>query len=396
MKKTFIIGLIFCMSIATYAQILYEKGYYISNNGERTEGLIRNKNWSDYPLDFLYKSTAAGQSVLLGIDSVSEFGVYDKLRFVRKKVKIDRSSDLFKELGHNREPDFFEEQLFLRILVDGKHRLYEYQFNNVERYFIESDNYPIEQLVYKQFLAKDMVIGTNRDFQKQLWKYLSCESVSMQELAQLNYFRKDLISVVTRFNECDKADYINLGEKAKYDYFNLTFKAGSNLSAFKVIGHYTSTYTIDFDYKATFQFGMEAEYILPFNKHKWALTAEPGYLYYVAEGQNMVFKASIDYKSIELPVGVRYHMYLSEKSDVYVNAVIAFNYPLKLDIDYNFPLQVEMKSSSNLGFGIGYKYNRRFLAEFRAMIPRHMPGELISFWYSEYRSFSFLIGYTIF
>ncbi len=382
--------------MATYAQILYEKGYFITNLGERTEGLIRNKNWSDNPLDFVYKSSAAGQSLLLGIDSVSEFGIYDKFRFIRKKVKIDLSSELFNDLGKSREPEFSEEQLFLRILVDGKHRLYEYQLNNLERYFIESDSFLIEQLIYKQYLAKNMVIGTNNDFQKQLWKYKNCKLVSMQDLAQLNYLRNELISVVIRFNECDQVAHINLGENTKFDNFNLTLKAGPNLSSYKIIGYYTLTYNIDFDYKTAFQFGMEAEYILPFNKHKWALTAEPGYLYYIAEGRNMVFKASIDYKSIEMPIGVRYHIYLSEKSDININTFITFNYPLKLDIEYNIPLQVKMKSSNNLGFGVGYKYNRRFLAEFRAMIPRNLPDEIISFWYSEYNSFSLLIGYTIF
>ena len=52
MKKT--LTFIFILtSIITSAQINFEKGYYISNSGEKTECFIKNIDWMNNPVSFL-------------------------------------------------------------------------------------------------------------------------------------------------------------------------------------------------------------------------------------------------------------------------------------------------------------------------------------------------------
>ena len=46
MKKSLIILSIIITSINCYSQIKFEKGFYIDNDGQKTECLIKNIDWS--------------------------------------------------------------------------------------------------------------------------------------------------------------------------------------------------------------------------------------------------------------------------------------------------------------------------------------------------------------
>jgi hypothetical protein len=66
--------------------------------------------------------------------SVKEFGVYGSFKFIRAKVKIDRSSYKLGELTPDREPVWSDELLFLRVLAKGKASLYSYE--DLSRFFL--------------------------------------------------------------------------------------------------------------------------------------------------------------------------------------------------------------------------------------------------------------------
>lgn len=383
------------LSFTSFSQNLFVRGYYINNLGQKSEGLILHKRWNNYPFDFQFKADDNAETLLLGIDSVSEFGIDGNLRFVRKNVDIDLSGELYSDLDSNRDPVYTRKLLFLRLLVDGKHRLYDYQDSNVERFFIESDTLPVTQLIYKKFMADELLAGTNRDYQKQLWKYMNCPSVTMEELSGLNYYRKELISVLMRFNKCDSIESVNLAKPPPYDKFDLTIKAGAGFSIYNIVGLGSYSYNVICDPRFTPHFGIEAEYLLPFNRHKWGITAEAGLFTYQSEGENRSFKAKVNYSSLELPVGFRYHIYPGTHTDLFFSAFYIFNHPLRLDVDYNVNILMQMKSKNNPGAGIGFRYNKKLTAEFRMMQTRYMPGDGL-LWYSNFRAFWFLIGYTLF
>ena len=383
------------LSFTSFSQNLFVKGYYINNLGQKSEGLILHKKWNNYPFDFQFKADKNAEAILLGIDSVSEFGIDGKLRFVRKNVEIDLSGELYNELSSNRDPVYSRKQLFLRSLVDGKHRLYDYQYSNIERFFIENDTLPATQLIYKKFLVDDLIAGTNRDYQKQLWKYMDCPAVTMQELSGLEYFRKELISVVIRFNECDSVESLNLTKSPPYRKYFLTLKAGAGFSLINSL--FASSYinNVIFDPKLSLHFGIEGEYLLPINRHKWGITAETGFFSFQSKGESRAVKGEVKYSSLELPVGIRYHIYPGKRTEMYLSALYFFNHPLRLDFDFDNMVDVRMKPSFNPGAGIGLRYNKKFSAEFRIMRVRHIRSEQLT-WASNYRSFVFSMGYSLF
>jgi len=391
MRKLFLTFLYVIISIYTQAQNTYEKGYYLNNGGKKTEGLIKIQDWRKNPAEFQFKTSDDAQPVRMNIDSITEFGVTGISRYIRKKVKIDRSGELISELSIYREPVFNEEVLFLRMVVEGKHRLYEYiAENNLTRYFIESDNSAIEQLIYKSYLFDNKNVGKNNDFRKQLWLHLRCEDVSMAQIEETEYERNSLTRLFEEFNQCDQTGFVSYKKKARYDDFNLTIKPGLNVSTFDIRNPVIEDQVVNIGAKAGFQIGCEVEFILPFGKARWALLVEPGYLFYEAKGSSRWTTADVTYHSVELPVGIRYYLLNGKTSRIFINGSVMVSHSINSEVFYYYQRFLLIHDNVNGSAGIGYKYKNRFSMELRAGTHRKfVVGS------AEYKSISFLLGYSI-
>lgn len=121
---------IMIISFNAIAQISFEKGYFISNNNQKIECLIKNMDWKDNPTKFLYKLEEDQNSKTATIQTVKEFGINNVSKYVRFSVSIDRSSENINELSDSRSPIFNNEILFLKTLVEAKASLYYYEASN--------------------------------------------------------------------------------------------------------------------------------------------------------------------------------------------------------------------------------------------------------------------------
>ncbi|KAF0198578.1 MAG: tRNA modification GTPase [Bacteroidetes bacterium] len=391
MRKLFLTFLYVIISIFTQAQNTFEKGYYLNDGGQKTEGLIKIQDWRKNPADFQFKASDEAQPVRMTIDSITEFGVTGMSRYIRKKVKIDRSGELIGELSIYREPVFNEEVLFLRMVVEGKHRLYEYiTTNNLKRYFIESDNSAIEQLICKSYLFDNKNVGKNNDFRKQLWLHLRCDDVSMTQVEKAEYEINSLTRLFEKFNQCEHAEFTRYERKARYDNFNLTFRPGLNISTFEIKNPVIEDQVVNIGAKAGFQIGCEVEFILPFRKNKWALLVEPGYMLFEAKGSSRWTTADVKYHSVELPVGIRYYLLNGKTSRIFINGSVVLSHSVNSEIFYYYQRFLLIHDKVNGSVGLGYKYKNRFSMEFRTGNQRRF--EIGS---AEYKSISFLLGYSI-
>ena len=160
--------------------------------------------------------------------------------------------------------------------------------------------------------------------------------------------------------------------------------------------------SVSFDNATGFSFGVQLEYILPFNNKKWSLFIEPNYQSYSSEASIekqispvRVFEqdALIDYSFLEIPVGVRHSFFLNDTSKIFVNA--AFNIVMDLDgeIVYSVSDNLEVKSRSNFTFGLGYAYDR-FNIEFRVYSKRNITSDATQI-RGEYTNASIVLGYRI-
>src|SRR5699024_876693 len=123
---------------------------------------------------------------------------------------------------------------------------------------------------------KQLRVGTNEYYKQQLINDLKCSSINKSRVLRLKYRKKELMNFfIEYYNACHGQDIINYEVKQKRNIFNLSIRPGLNISSFSLNGDVFDLKDFHLDNKIGFRFGIEAEYILPFNKNKWGIAIEP-------------------------------------------------------------------------------------------------------------------------
>jgi hypothetical protein len=375
------------------SQIDFEKGYYIDNNGSRVEGLIKNVDWDNNPENFLFKQAVDTEPRQVNIDQSSEFGIDNVSKYVRATVDLDRSSDKVSELSTVRAPDFKKETIFLKTLVQGKASLYVFVDGDVQKFFYQADDVPLQQLVYKSYLYKD-IINQNLTFREQIRSALKCDKPSQNEIERVAYSQSALRKIFLQYNECVNVEVIDFVNKEKRDFFNLWLRPRLMMSSLSA-SHSTAGGTDDFQFEDQVKFsaGIEAEFILPFNRNKWAIIAEPTYQYYKASISSEPI--SVDYKAIELPLGLRHYFFLNEHSKLSLAIAFQLNFPGESKVTHHSNVELNISKTTNMAFEAGYVFRNRLCAAFRVQTKRELLGSY-KIWDSDFNTMAIVVGYSPF
>lgn len=407
MNKAIIIFLTVTLTLNSYSQNSFEKGYYIDNANQKVEGLIKNRDWLNNPSKFKFKLSENSQQITLTIRSVKEFGILNKLKYIKQTVQIDRSSERLGEISNLKRARFNNEELFLKVLVEGKANLYLYEETGLVRYFFSVDNKSIEQLIYKSYLNSEHHVAKNNAFRQQLWRNLRCHSITLNQVEKAGYKRTDLIKLFQKFNDCNNATGINFEKKAKKKVFNLTLRPGVKNASLNLQGVQSLWKETKFENQTGYRFGIEAGFTLPFNNNKWNILLEPTYSYFKSKktfvsnkttGDKMI--ASVNYKSLEIPLTLRHYFFLNDKSKIFANTSFISEYNLNSSLELTRPTGYRIKlfdisTNIDFAFGIGYKFRDRYSLEFRYQFGKNLLSDYVS-WRSELNSFSIIMGYSLF
>ena len=386
-----------------YAQINFENGYFIDNSGKKSDVLIKNLDWLNNPSEIEFKTTESSVSKKESIKNIQEFGIYNGQKFVRKTVMIDRSSNDLDKISEVYKPEYLKETLFLKYLIEGKNNLLYYEDGGLKRYFYNSGDSDAIQLVYKPYYINQGQLSYNTEYKNQLLALLKC-SPEKAKIEKSKYEKKDLIKLFSEDNNCSTGSSTDFTKtEAKRDLVNLNIRPGINFSKLKTEEDLFIYRSREFDQKAAFRIGLEFEFIMPFNKNKWSFFVEPTYQYYKAQKESVINEgtvieektsADVDYKSIELPLGVRHYFYLNEKSKLFVNVAYVIDFQLKSKVKFERS-EVEISSGNNIIFGAGYKYNDKLSLELRFGTNRNLFQNYI-YLSSDYTTASLIFGYTVF
>lgn len=405
MKRLLSFLLITSLALSCFSQTKFEQGYFINNENKIIECFIKNLDWKNNPRKFEYKFSNTSESLTATIEEVKEFCISNTHKYVRLTVDIDRSSDNIDHLDKTSTIILNEEQLFLKAIIEGNATLYSYEDEQVKRFFYKVDNSNVTQLIYKRYnnLLKDNLIRENNGYKQQLWVNLKCPNISLKDIEILDYKIDNLIKVFEKYNAYVNSETFNYKEKIKKDLFNLTIRPGINNSSLLIKFENSSTGDIDFGNSLSFRFGIESEFILPFNNNKWAILIEPTYQYFNSENRNHGQLIVADYKSIELPIGIRHYFFLNDKSKLFINAVYISDFKMNSRIkfeedqynalDYGNILKIIGKS--NFAIGCGYNHSNKYSLEMRYSSNREILAGHI-FWNSKYNTLSVIFGYSIF
>ena len=412
MKKLTITFLFLAISSICHTQIKYEKGYFINNEGQKVNCLIKNVDWKNNPTKIQYKLSENSLTKTLTTKSINAFEIFGALKYIRAEVQIDRSDKDLKKLSTQKEPIFTTETLLLRVLIEGQSNLYMYEDENLKKYFYSKNSETIKQLIYKKYILKtpthrsnqsyeDKFVKVNNLFQKQLWDNLNCDNLSLKKTLKISYRKDELIVFFKNYNTCNHSDLTYEEIKQERDLFHLSIRPGYINSTTSINGiDIYKNYHINYKSQSEFRFGIEAEYVLPYNKNKWSLFIEPTFHFMKATklsqfGQNGSFRVdknvSIEYKTIDFPFGLRHYFFINDNSKIFIDAAYVLSHPLNSKFRY-YDIN---NTRNNIALGLGYNKNNKHSIQFRYGLKRNILGGY-NYLTSSYTSFSIIYGYTIF
>lgn len=414
--------LFFLIIQTAFGQLEYEKGYFIDNEGNKTECLIYNKDWGNNPSTFRYKTGEGSPAAFGNLLTVKEFGIYGDSKYIRTSVKIDRSGDILSELRQGYSPVWTDDTLFLKVIVEGKASLYYYSDKLVKKFFYSIDDTTINQLVYKRYLLPDITaltdpdnqyvylgrnkpnIGINRDYLKQLWLNIRCPE--NMPVKNVGYDMPGLSKYFRDYNECIGEDYKEYRSSSEKIFFHLKVVPGIRISSLSIfnptyVNTIYSNRNTTFSTKPVFNVSLASELVLPFNKNKWALLFEPSFQYYnddktIARPLSTTETATIRFKSIEFPMGLKYYCYLEKDLRLSFAALVipcqSLNFDSYLAFGNNDPLDINPSANFSFGSGVDFK---KISVELRYYTKRHLMLDYV-YWRTNYQGLSLRLGYRIF
>ncbi len=402
MKLKLLFATIILSTISAISQTNFEPGYIIQTDGTKINCLIKNEDWKGSPTTFIYKLEENGVLKLGHTNEVSAFGSAESFKYVKATVQVDQSSDNVNNLSDVRTPIMKEQTLFLKTLVEGKASLYYTQVEGVSRYFYSLENGTIEQLINKRFLATPTQIGKNERYKQQLALALTCNNLSEKNFEALQYKTKSLVNIITKYNTCENSEVVVFNKNKQKGKFNLSIRPGVTFSSLSLQRYGDDE--VNFDTNTGIRIGLEAEYILPFNNGKWSIFIEPTYRNYKTE-KNVLYKewvttqkytlVSVEYNSIELPMGGRHYMFLNQNAAIFVDAAVIMDVST-LDSNMNSSISsrydLNISADAALAFGVGFKFKNKYSLEARY----HSPRQLLNYdnFNSAYNSFAIIAGYN--
>ncbi|AXG70487.1 hypothetical protein KORDIASMS9_02727 [Kordia sp. SMS9] len=393
--------LVFLMTTSgVFAQINFEKGYFVTENGQKTNCYIKNEGWINNPSKFEYRLTPNGKTKVLRTTNLKTIEITGAFKLEKHTVPFDDSERDLKELKFERSPDYKDTTLMLNVLLEGKATLYSYRDEDKRAFYYSKDGGDIQVLVYNVYTNEDRKILYNNRYQQQLLTELPCTGITEKRLVRVAYHASDLRSLFKDYNECKGVESKEF-KKPKKGKFHLKVFAGAynstSVSDLGISAFFAGGVETDAAWAPTF--GVEFEYVLPFNRNKWAAFIAPNYSAYEGEGNflDLAIRRNykLEYSAIQIPVGARHYMFLNDDSKLFLSGAVLFDIILDAEGSGNVSIEKE-RFSAGAGFslGVGYSYDK-FSIEARYLPSRDLlqdsGGSRI-----ELNQFSLTVGYTIF
>jgi hypothetical protein len=224
----------------------------------------------------------------------------------------------------------------------------------------------------------------------------------MEEVKKINYNSQDLENYFRSYNRSFGDTTAEITPPTKRSYLNLkltpgiSFSSGS-MSIPEVSDAYVRYHKVNYEPNQAFRAGLEVEWVFSYHNYKWAIVFEPTFQSFNSD--TAPEEGTIDYKSVEFPLGVRYYYHLSDQTRLYLNGFyvpgFAMNFDSKVNYisDKNVPKSLDVKSSGNMAFGGGVDY-KKFSLEARYNTNRILSDA--PFLNPGFSRFSIILGYRIF
>jgi hypothetical protein len=388
------------LSVQVFAQIKFDAGYIINKENQKKECLIKNYDWKNNPSTFEYKFDETDGIHFGTTKDINAFCVYNGSKYVRAEVRIDLSSSDLNNLTTTSSPQWNNDTLFLKVLIEGKASLYSYESKSLLRFFYSIDKTEFQQLIYKEYLKDNSEILKNNGYRQQLWNDVRISN-SSDSFNNMMFTKTQLTKYFNKFNQLNPIAQnkenlpVTSIEKTTKNLLSFKIKPGICPSSLQLSNVY-GTVVLNYIFPKSYRLGMDVEYTIPYWRNKWCITVEPSIEYlstpvkeYYREVEDKLYSFSVDYQTINIPIGIRYYLFLNEKSKLFFNGYIV--YDLKTKFSLNDKLTNDDKNLYyNFGIGGGYEY-RSLSVELRYYTQNQIYNN--NFWFARYNRLFLNIGY---
>jgi hypothetical protein len=391
--RFFFVAFTFFSVISGWAQS-FQPGYIEESGGTKIQCLIENRDWKHNPLSIVIKANLDDVPLTVGIDSLNGFSVGDH-RYIKAAVRYDTSSQDLKKLSNSRQPFWMEGTLLLRVIVDGDADLFRYHTDSLTLYFYKVRQQPIEQLVHKYYLSRDPHDSTaftkkrisNLTYLEQLKKNLRCSSLSAVNEVTTPYRLRQLSSYFRNYNTCIGSKYKDFTQQGTS--VSIRVRPGLDLSSVKALDNFGTT--VLFPDITSLRGGVEVEFDLPLPKKAWTLVVEPTYQSYRTQRPYR-----LEYRSIEVPIGIRRYFRTSETTRLYLNPLLISDFPITYEMDFSRTVTFDISGFKiNFGLAGGINFGKFTLEGRLHTVRRGKDNDTQSIDFA-FRKTSVILGYTIF
>jgi len=351
MKRTLLCLLFIGLGMSTYAQNKFQRGYFVDNDGKKIGALILNEKWTTSPQSFKYKFFDTGKVTTLTLQEAKEFSIDQQFKYKRVEFTVDNASDSTRDLYKEKTPQYTKKTAFLKVMVEAeKLSLYEYTSSNQNRFYYQKGSGEVILFRYNKYRGSNGEASENNAFQNQLKTDLNSSCTK----TDIEYIKIDLVNYVISYNNCGEKNksLVDFSEFELHRNWVFKVKSGITFSSIRIFNRAGgNSGEVDGN---NLRFGFEVEHFLKFKKKNWSLFVEPTFVYYSSS------LLSLEYSSLDLPIGIRNYHRISRKSYVFIDAGLSLEMSRTSTISGNF-----LEPSSVAFYGVGYTYDKRFSIEVR-------------------------------
>lgn len=405
MKRDIIFAVVVLLfASAATGQSSFVKGYIVDNANNKTPCWIRNIGAAESAGNYEYRFEEKGDIFPVSLAKVQEFGIDNKLKCIRALIPVDVSDERILRLEEaEKEPEWDQGHAYLKVLFEGELAcLYSYFSEGKELFYYRLREGAIQPLYYKEFrleLNPGIVEKTvkNNAYREQLKRDLPCPDTA--SMASMSYTRKALLGYFKNCHDYQQAAYVipeySLPQKGK---FVLGFALSANKMEMSVQDQ-DAALLVTFSPENSIGFGLEAEYVFAFNNHKWSLFAEGNYYSYYSDYSDNSYNNNhsgyvVDYKTIEIPVGINYYAHLNQQHRIFIKAAVAPHFVLAdSGIQFGADVGSECSSSTRSFVALGYSF-KRLSCEARFYSTQNLTQNLYNRG-SDYKQMSFRVSYAL-
>src|SRR6188768_3217854 len=171
--KSFYLHCLFLLAVAVSAHSQEIKdGFIINKKGDFIYGVIQIDNSERQYTECSFKESSKSEFKKFSSDEIRGYGVFKEGKFLSKEIVLDTQP----------------KQIFVKVEFEGLFKLYSYH----RRVFLENEAFvELHEADYKSILAEQLK---------------SCKNIT-SSIKRSAFSIKDLVDVVTRYEECSKSDF---------------------------------------------------------------------------------------------------------------------------------------------------------------------------------------------